>query len=77
MSRRMTRVERAALAHWQGQVHLHPLTCRVNSSHRPLSETFPEGALGCPDCDYRQDDFPQVVIDHFLNEARHALEEES
>lgn len=71
--RAMNRVERAAVAYWQGQTHLHPMTCRNDSSHRLLREIFPEGTLGCLDCDWRQE-VPEVVIDAFLEEARHAVE---
>jgi len=75
MSREMTRTERAALRHWQGEPSLHPMTCGNNSDHQILQELW-DGTLGCPelDCDYRQDYFPGVAMDFFLTEARAALE---
>jgi hypothetical protein len=39
---------------WQANPNVHPLTCGVNSDHRPLVPELRDGAavLFCPDCSY-------------------------
>ncbi len=68
----MTRTEKAALRHWQGEPDLHPMTCGNDSSHQVLRALW-SGEFGCMDCDYRQEHFLVVAIDFFMTEARAAL----
>jgi hypothetical protein len=54
----------AAVNRWQTDLRLVPLTCCVGTKHRHLVPSEVEGQviLTCPDCDYRQDHIPDVVL---------------
>ncbi len=54
----------AAVNRWQTDARLHPLTCCVGDKHRHLTPVEVEGKviLACPDCEYRQDYVPEVVL---------------
>ncbi len=67
----MSRTERAAIRHWQGEPDLHPLTCGNDSTHQILHED--SGVLRCFDCDYMQEFIPPTVVAFFMEEARAAL----
>jgi hypothetical protein len=54
-----------AVKRWQASTHVHPLTCGVQSTHRPLVAIEAEEqqvVLCCLDCDYRQSHIPDVVL---------------
>src|SRR5437588_851850 len=62
-----------AITRWQLDTLVHPLTCAVESDHRPLllpcwDEERQCVYLWCPECDYRQDSIPECVLVH---ERRH------
>lgn len=54
----------AAVYRWQSDPRLVPLICCVGSKHRNLQPIQVEGQviLVCPDCDFRQDYVPDVVL---------------
>jgi hypothetical protein len=53
-----------AVATWQADPSVHPLTCGNDSGHRVLYGTELQGRviLVCPDCDYQQTIIPDVVL---------------
>jgi hypothetical protein len=53
-----------AIATWQADPKLYPLTCGTDSRHRPLVavEAGATVYLKCVDCNYRQTYIPDVVI---------------
>jgi len=54
-----------AVKRWQSSDHVHPLTCGIESNHRPLVAIEAEEhqvVLRCLDCDYRQSNIPDIVL---------------
>ena len=54
-----------AVKRWQSSDHVHPLTCGIESKHRPLVAIEAEEqqvVLRCLDCDYRQTHIPEIVL---------------
>lgn len=54
-----------AVKRWQSSDHVHPLTCGIESTHRPLVAIEAEEhqvVLRCLDCDYRQTHIPDIVL---------------
>lgn len=49
---------------WQTAGYVHPLTCRINSSHPVLKPELKGGkvVLVCPECDYVQEHIPKAVL---------------
>jgi hypothetical protein len=55
----------ARIRRWQANGRVHPLTCGNDSSHAKLEPIAEDGRviLVCPDCDYRQDVIPSIVLE--------------
>jgi len=58
-----------AVARWQLDTLVHPLTCGTESDHRPLLLPCWDADrqtvyLWCAACNYRQDWIPEWVLDH-------------
>lgn len=55
---------------WQACEFVHPLTCGNNSRHALLVPSIKEGklVLTCPDCDYRQEHIPGVVLGNYVED---------
>jgi hypothetical protein len=53
----------AAVDKWQRDPRLHPLTCKLDSTHQKLDAREVDGKviLTCPDCAYRQTYIPWIV----------------
>lgn len=52
-----------AVNHWNTEENTHPLTCGVNSCHKPL--IYESGQLKCQDCNYTQKHVPSCVLKEY------------
>src|SRR5262245_9468612 len=63
-----------AVKRWQSSDHVHPLTCGIESNHRPLVAIEAEEqqvVLRCLDCDYRQPNIPEIVLNGIPKLPKH------
>jgi len=66
-----------AVEEWQANETIHPLTCGIDSNHRPLKAVGRDGKviLICLDCEYTHTAVPECVIKAHLEDMHRRRKE--